>query len=60
MNGTAPLTQPLAQCFGTGAPGWLSRDVPPGTSFDFQEGRVGSAVGSFVRVPGATRWARAH
>lgn len=54
------LTLPLAKCFGPGEPGWLSRDVPPGTSFDFAEGRCSGPAGTFVRSPSSARWARTH
>jgi hypothetical protein len=54
------LTHPLSIHFGSGAPGWLDRDVPPGTRFDFREGISSGPAGKLVRAPGSSRWARAH
>lgn len=54
------LTLPLAKCFGPGSPGWLVRDVPGGTQFDFVNGRVSGPAGTFVRSPGSGQWARVH
>jgi hypothetical protein len=54
------LTAPLSSHFGSGAPGWLDRDVPGGTTIDFREGISTGPAGKLVRAPGTTRWARAH
>lgn len=54
------LTRPLAEIFGTGAPGWFARDVPPGTSFDFERGIVVTTFGRFVRSPTSRKWAAAQ
>lgn len=54
------LTLPLAKCFGSGEPGWLVRDVPGETTFDFREGRVSGPAGTLVRSPASGQWARTH
>lgn len=52
------FSRPLAELFGAGAAGWLERDVPAATTFDFEDGLVSSPIGRFGRVAGTTRWAR--
>lgn len=49
----------LGACFGSGKPGWLARDVPGGTSIDFERGRVSSPGGTFLRIGTSANWARA-
>lgn len=51
---------PLAAHFGPGAPGWLARDVPGETEFDFVNGVAIGPAGKLVRMRGTTKWARAH
>lgn len=53
-----PLTFPLPVLFGSGAPGWLARDVPANTAFDFASGRVTGPAGQFVRSNASGKWAR--
>lgn len=51
------LTRPLGEVFGSGAPGWFARDVPPGTTFDFERGVVTTTFGRFVRSNATGKWA---
>lgn len=55
---TSPLTLPIAKFFGTGEPGWMTRDVPPGTHLNLEAGRCGGPAGSLVRSPSIGKWAR--
>jgi hypothetical protein len=54
-----PLTRPLKEVFGSGAPGWLLRDVPGGTVFDFERGIVTTTFARVVRSPATGKWAAA-
>lgn len=60
MKNLMNLTLPLSKCFGPGEPGWLARDVPVNTEFDFAAGRSSGPAGTFVRSPATGQWARAH
>lgn len=59
-NPPPALTVPLSNCFGSGTPGWLERDVPVNTMIDFVSGRVVGMAGAFIRSPSSGRWARAN
>lgn len=54
-----PLTRALAEVFGDGRPGWFERDVPGGTTFDFERGIVTTTFGRFIRSPATGKWAAA-
>lgn len=50
----------LAHHFGSGAPGWLVRDVPGNTEFDFVDGVAIGPSGKLVRIIGTAKWSRVH
>lgn len=59
VNAAPVLTAPLAECFGRGEPGWLVRDVPGDTMFNFADGRVVGPTFVLIRSAASGRWAHA-
>ena len=57
VGSTPAFLLPLSRHFGDGSAGWLQRDVPANTLFDFVAGRAVTEGFSLGRAPGGG-WAK--